>query len=106
MTNNDHVGRQLAALARVTDEQVSERAHPDVRDELLARVVSSPVSGEPARHRRLRHRLPVIAAVSATTVVAGTAIGWAITNSGATDTVAVQCEINGEDAVIPATSGD
>jgi hypothetical protein len=106
MTNNEQVSRQLAELARVTDEQVTELAHPAVRDELLARVVSSPVSVEPARRRRLRHRLPVVAAASATTVVAGTAIGWAITNSGATDTVAVQCEINGADVIIPATSGD
>jgi hypothetical protein len=106
MTNNEHVISQLAELPRVTDEQFTELAHPDVRDELLARVVSSPVSVEPAQSRRLRHRLPVIAAASATAVVAGTAIGWAITNSGATDTVAVQCEINGADAIIPATSGD
>ena len=106
MTKNDEVRQQLAQLSRVTDDQFTELADRDVRDDLLARLVSLPVSTEAATGRPRRHRLPVIAVASATTVVAGTAIGWAITNSGATDTTSVQCEINGTDTIIPASSGD
>lgn len=104
MKSNDPLTNRIAQLSTVTDDQLVSLARGDAQEELLTSIVNAPISS-PGQERGHRHRIPVIAAASATTVVAGAAIGWAITSSGATDTVSIQCEINGVDTIIPATSG-
>src|SRR5437868_7077043 len=102
--NNIQLDVRLAELSPISDSKFAELAHADARDELLARVVSTdPKDGVPTQ-RRLRHRLPVVAGVGVTVVASSAAIGWALSTSGATDTVAVQCEIDGTDAITPAVS--
>lgn len=105
MRSSDLLRTRIAELASVTDDELGALVRADAREDLLASIVATPIES-PERERRHRHRIPVIAAASATTVVAGAAIGWAITSSGATDTVSIQCEINGADTIIPASSGD
>ncbi|HEY7281722.1 MAG TPA: hypothetical protein VID47_09020 [Actinomycetota bacterium] len=60
---------------------------------------------EPNPPRRIRRRrLPIL--IAAVVVLSGAAVGWAFLTSSARDTVAVECEIQGTDTIIPAASGD
>jgi hypothetical protein len=102
MTNQDSLTQGIAALAQVRDEQIAPGGGCD---ELLSSILGTPAAA-PAADRRRRRRASVVAAASATSVVAGAAIAWGVTSSGATDTVSVQCEINGTDTIIAARSGD
>src|SRR3954467_2542669 len=104
--NDIGLDERLAELSRISDGQFAERANADAGADLMARIVGTDPTDDATRRRRFRHRLPVVAGGGVTAVAASAAIGWAITNSGATDTVAVQCEIDGADAVIPAVTGD
>jgi hypothetical protein len=66
---------------------------------------TNPQPARRPRSPRPRRRLPILIA-AALVIVSGTAVGWALVTSSARDTVAVQCEIQGSDSVIPAASGD
>jgi hypothetical protein len=110
------VQKRVSAMNPVPIEDVKEAARTPEALALLRRVLDEPIAtpplspshrwrtGAPRRVTRLRLRLPVVAGVSAI-ILAGTAIGWALTNS-ARDTVSVQCQIAGSDTVIPATTGN
>ena len=103
--NRRRVDHQVAGLSRISDEQFHRLAGPKAREDLLEGIMLMP-SHLQDNTRRRRHRLPVIAAVSLSGLLASGAIGWALTASSGTDSVSVQCEIAGGDSIIPATSGD
>ena len=110
MTNSRTPEQPLRRLARLTDGAFARAASSEVRDGLLAAIVDTPpvepTSRRPRSTRSVRRRVRVTVAVTAGAMAAGGAIAWAVVSSGATDTVSVQCEIDGTDTVIPATSGD
>jgi hypothetical protein len=58
----------------------------------------------PRKRRAFRSALTVL--IAASVAITGTAIGKALFTSSARDTVAVQCLIEGSDAIIPAATGD
>lgn len=112
----NHVERRVCGLNPVPSETLKDAASTPEALLLLQRVLDEPATGRPrspSRPSRLRHpgvhgrklRLPVLVGVSAL-VLAGTAIGWALTGTSARDTVSVQCLIEGSDTIIPAITGD
>lgn len=72
----------------------------------MREVAQSLEPNAPAPHTRRsrQRRLPVL--IAAAVVLSGAAVAWAFLASSARDTVAVQCLIQGSDAIIPAASGD
>jgi hypothetical protein len=104
MKTKDSLTYELAAMSRITDQQFAELAQDHQQDELFLGIVGTRL--EDARPARRWHRLAVIATVSITAIGTGGAIGWAMVNRDATNTVAVQCIVNGTDSIVPATSGD
>ena len=107
------VDRHVARLNPVPFEDVSDAQHSPEAVLLLERLLDQPIPGSRrARSPGLRHppaagrrvRLPVF--VGVTLVLAGSAIGWAITTTSARDTVSVQCLSAGGDTIIPAVTGD
>lgn len=110
MSSNRTTDLPRAEPVPLTDEAFARTASGNVRDDLLAGILAIPLAEAPLRRRRLAwrgaRRVPVMVAASTGAVVASGAIAWAVVTSGATDTVSVQCEINGADSIIPATSGN
>ena len=65
----------------------------------------TPDTPDTSRPRRNRHRrLPVL--IAAAVVLSGAAVAWGFLTSSARDSVAVECEIQNTDTIIPAASGD
>jgi hypothetical protein len=109
------VERRVARLNPVPPDAVKGAARTPEALRLLQNVLDEPILGPalpPSHARGLRRphatgrhlRLPVIVGVSL--VLAGAAIGWALTTTSARDTVSVQCEIEGSDTIIPSITGD
>jgi hypothetical protein len=106
--------RRLARLNPVPLEDVRDAERTPEAVLLLTRALDQPITGSrSSRPPGLRHpraagrrvRLPVF--VGVTLVLAGSAIGWAITTTSARDTVSVQClNAGGGDTIIPAVTGD
>ena len=111
------VDRRVSRLNPVPLDAVEDAAHTPQALALLQRVLDEPASGQmrpPARSWAVRRRrsatrrfsrLPIVAGASVL-VLAGTAIGWALTQASSRDTVSVQCLISGSDTIIPAITGD
>jgi hypothetical protein len=107
------VDRRVARLNPVPLVDVSGAERTTEAVLLLERLLDQPIPGSRrTRSPGLRHpraagrrlRLPVLVGVAL--VLAGTAIGWAITATSARDTVSVQCLSAGGDTIIPAVTGD
>jgi len=106
--------RRIARLNPVPLEDVRDADRTPEAVLLLDRLLDQPMPGSRrTRSPRLRHpraagrrvRLPVL--VGVTIVLAGSAIGWAITTTAARDTVSVQClNAGGGDTIIPTVTGD
>ena len=105
--------RRVARLNPVLLEDVRDAERTPEAVLLLTRALDQPIPGSRgSRSPGLRHpgasgrrvRLPVF--VGVTLVLAGSAIGWAITTTSARDTVSVQCLSARGDTIIPAVSGD
>lgn len=107
---------RLSALNPVPIDDLSEAASTPQAFAMLRRIIDEGSAGAtpsppdsqatrgPRFGRRRVSRLPLLAGVSAI-IIAGAAIGWALTNSSARDTTSVQCEIQGVDTIIPAITG-
>ena len=108
------VDRRVAQLNPVRLEDVRDAERTPEAALLLERLLDQPIPGSRRTrppglgHPRAagrRARLPVV--VGVTLVLAGSAIGWAITTTSARDTVSIQClNAGGGDTIIPAVTGD
>jgi hypothetical protein len=107
------VDRRVARLNPVLLEDVRDAERSPEAVGLLEGLLDQPIpASRRSRSPGLRHprgaggrlRLPVFVGVAL--VLAGSAIGWAITTTTARDTVNVQCLSEGGDTIIPAVTGD
>jgi hypothetical protein len=98
----------LSRLAPVSDSDAAAFFGADGREGLLADLTQLPY-GRGATRRpagRRRRRLVLAVAIVALAAIA-TAATWVVLDTGpARETTSVQCLIGGNDAIIPATTGD
>jgi hypothetical protein len=85
----------------------AEPPDPDVdaRQRIAAPLMERIEAAAPRRKRRASRSVTFVL-VAATIGITGGAIAWALSNGSARDTVSVQCLIRGNDAIIPAATGD
>jgi hypothetical protein len=85
----------------------AEPPDPDVdaRHRIAAPLMDRIEAAAPRRKRRSSRSVTVVL-VAATIGITGGAIAWALSDGSVRDTVSVQCLIRGNDAIIPATTGD
>jgi hypothetical protein len=96
----------LRRLAPITDGEAGAVFGGAGREELLAAVTDLPF-GRGALQRPSRRRRPFVLAIAAVAAAATATGAWAVlSGSPAQETTSVQCQINGNDAVVPSTSGD
>lgn len=77
----------------------------DARQRIAMPLVERIDAAAPRRKGRASRSVKVVL-VAAAIGITGGAIAWAVSNGSARDTVSVQCLIRGNDAIIPATTGD
>src|SRR5690349_2856926 len=97
----------LRRLSPVTDAEAAAVFSAAAREELLDVLTELPFGrSRPARRATPRRRI-VLAVAAVGLVAIATAATWAALRGGpARETTSVQCLINGDDAIIPSTSGD
>lgn len=77
----------------------------DARRRIAAPLMERIEAAAPGRKRRAPRSVTVVV-VAAAIGITGGAIAGALSNGSARDTASVQCLIHGNDAIIPATTGD
>ena len=97
----------LRRLSPVSDTDAAAVFGVAARDELLDGVTDLPI-GRPRRTRPTTPRRRLVLAIAAVALVAiATAATWVVLRGApARETTSVQCLIEGDNAVIPSTSGD
>ena len=97
----------LRRLSPVADAEAATVFSAAGREELLEHVTGLPF-GRPRRARQATPRRRLVLAVAALALVAiATAATWvALRGAPARETTSVQCQIDGNDAVIPSSSGN
>jgi hypothetical protein len=91
----------------VIRRMAAEPPDPDVdaRQRIAAPLMERIEAAAPRRKRRASRSFTVVL-VAAAIAITGGAIAWALSNGSARETVSVQCLIRGNDAIIPAATGD
>jgi hypothetical protein len=82
---------------------------PDPDKDALHRIalpLAERIDAVTPQHKRRVSRSVTVVLVAASIALAGGALAWALSSGSARDAVSVQCLIRGDDAIIPATTGD